>query len=505
MTSNYEEIQLKNKVKFTHYYFPQEKMLYSRYTSRRGHKYLKCVEKGCGCRGKIFNGVFKRTNEKVLHNHQDHENKASAERKLSELRMKVKATFTPIRAVHKKALLTTTRESGGRIAYSRCRRTLQRVRHDSMPVCKSMSDLINHLENDESLIFKAFGTLRSSRFYYGAVGDQPVFANADLIAGLPTLFNVFIDGTFNVQPFNAAQLLVVMGEVRGRPRPLAYVIMSGKTEAHYTSIFKFLDLAVFGFDDDGEKRQPISVSCDFEQAMRNAAKKIWPNAIRRGCNFHLGQAQRRKGRSIPKLSLKLKNGSKHQNILKMFMRLSLLPLDRVDAGFEAILQFIRLQSLMVDFKEFIAYFRHTWFGLFKKETWVVSDADRRTNNDCEGYNNKLKKIIPRNPTPWAFLEGLHYLAVDASSEYDSDGIRNAPPRPDRSLLSAPLTEALRELKDGTLNEFQFLEKMAKVSGKKKVTKVSGKKKVAKVTGKKKVAKVSGKKKISMKKRKPNKK
>jgi hypothetical protein len=150
------------------------------------------------------------------------------------------------------------------------------------------------------------------------------------------------------------------------------------------------------------------------------------------------------------------------SILKMFMRLSLLPLERVDVGLSSLLGFIKDIGLSDDFEEFVKYFKTTWLVRFPVKTWCVSDQERRSNIHLEGYNSLVKRTILKKPTLWDFLDGLMSLAHDASASFFSDRRTNAHPLPDRSELTVPLQEALQKFQANEVNELGFLAIMRKL-------------------------------------------
>lgn len=287
-----------------------------------------------------------------------------------------------------------------------------------------------------------------------------MFTNLELIAELPFDLDIFVDATFSVTPFRGRQLLIVMAELRGKPRPIIYATMNGQHTEDYLGIFEFMRDGILSFD--GTIRTPRIATLDFEQAIRLALVGVWPDVEISGCNFHFCQALRRYARSLHSLSPFLVVGSIHSKSLTMTMRLSLLPLLQIDAGFEALLNFMQENEVLDDFAEFLNYFRRTWFNRYEKSTWCVSERDRRTNNNLEGYNNRVKQTIPLNPRPWIFLKCLQKLAISALSNFDSDGYRNWPQQADRSLLSEPLRVALQQLENGIIDELGFLLQMSSI-------------------------------------------
>lgn len=453
MSKNYKNIAFEEKRDRHHFYFIPEKCLYK----LSSNAYLQCIEKNCKCSGKIVGDVFARTNN-IAHNHTaDHSLKATYEKTYSNLREAVRTQeTTSIRDLHHQALRADLpREVFAMLSWKKCRKTLERIRYDKMPSCKSLEELKNLLEDEESFVYSRFGEIRGQDFYQGSVGNNMIFANLDLIKELPEKFNMFVDGTFNVTPYCARnhQLLVILGEVQNKPRPLIYVAMQGKSATDYEAVFKYLRDSILSFD--GTTREPKQATSDFEKALRNAIKEVWKGIDLIGCYFHYTQALGRNAGS------KIKKGKVHKKILWFFKRLALLPIEKVDEGYKEIVRYIRQQGLTDDFKDFLAYFRSTWLVSFPKKVWNVSSVDRRTNNHIEGYNNKIKTVIKLRPSQWKFLDALIDLALDATTDYDADKLTNAPPPKDRSKLTKPLKTSLEQLEAGTITVFGFLQAMSK--------------------------------------------
>lgn len=58
--------------------------------------------------------------------------------------------------------------------------------------------------------------------------------------------------------------------------PVVYCLMSRKTAACYTAVFKFIEKKLFQLD-------PKEMMTDFESGMRSAIRKYWPKVTLRGC------------------------------------------------------------------------------------------------------------------------------------------------------------------------------------------------------------------------------
>jgi len=455
VTKNYKNIRNNSS---TYIFFGSERMVYKLDKSTVRGDYYHCIEKGCPCRGKIVGSLFQRTKSDVVHNHENnHELHSEYKEAYSKLKELVATDQRPIRDLHKEFLRSVSLETAGKLAYPRVYKTLQRIRHKQMPPCKTLDELINLLEfNDD--INKLFGMIRNHEFYQGAVDENLVFANRELISKLGSNVSLYIDGTFKVVPFKACQLLIILAELQNTPRPICYVVMTGRKEIAYRAVLQFIRDGVLSYD--GVERIPNSVLTDFEKGLRKAVLAVWPDTILNGCNFHFSQAIRRKASKIKSLSTRIFRNSKHHTAIKMFMRLSLLPRNRVVTGYKQLERFIiSSPSLRRDFKSFIKYFKWTWFGRFGPHDWCVGNLARRTNNNIEGYNRFVKDFIPLKPAPYVFLDGLLNLAHDASSKFESDRQQNSQ-RVDRSQISGLLDKCTKDLEEGTISELTFLKKMA---------------------------------------------
>ena len=102
------------------------------------------------------------------------------------------------------------------------------------------------------------------------------------------------------------------------------ILMTDRKKMLYKKIFVFLRETMH--------LRPKKLMMDFELAPRKAAKETWTGIKVLGCNFHYNQALRRKAMSIPGLSRLLKRNRRANENLRMFMRVSLLPLNRFRNG-----------------------------------------------------------------------------------------------------------------------------------------------------------------------------
>ena len=443
----------------TKIYVQEEEIIYLQDQKTSNTEYFKCSEKFCRCRGKVVeNGGFVVTND-MVHFHTFHSQKYAQTVNYNKLKEQVLSTNIPIKDLYRASLRQTDFKLSGKLNWRKVRNGLQNIRRKQMPSCPNLLKMIELLEKNED-VRKNYGMMRNLNFYQGCLNNNIlVFANLEVINLLPEKIDIFIDATFNVCPFKSYQLLIILAEIGNSPKPIIFVMMPNKKQQTYMVLFDFIKKSVLKFGN--KKRKPVTAMSDFERGLRNAVEASFPGIILRGCNFHHLQALRRKARKISTLATKVFKNSHHHFVLKMFMRISLLPIEKIDSGLYQLKRYIlSMQDIMDDFQEFIIYYESVWINNYKKTDWCVSNAKRRTNNNVEGVNSYIKKIIPRNPSPYIFLQSLLDFSYEISSNLSAD-LEEICPQKDRSKISKKLRKNLKKLNRGVITELQFLMLMAR--------------------------------------------
>lgn len=443
-----------------HFYFYNDKCIYTVNRIKGDSTYLNCTETNCPCKAKIQGDIMIRTNQDIVHHHDDHQFKAEFEEQYHKLKLAVESSSLSVQELHKASIRWMSRQAAGLMAWQNVRGTLLRIRRQIMPPCTNFAELDFMMDNNK-LVYETYGVIRGKAFFNGSVNGQMIFSHPKLIPALEEGFELFVDATFKVTPFyqRRHQLLVVMATILGKPRPIIYAIMMNKSEENYKEIFDFIKNVVFRFHKCFHT--PIAATTDFEMALKNAIKHTWPGIQTFGCNFHFCQALHRNAK-LTGLSTKIKDNSEHHKTLRMFMRISLLPIEFVERGINSLIAYIESNHILAkDFKIFIEYFRKTWTLLYPFREWCVSTGRYRTNNSLEGYNSKIKKWIPLRPTPWQFLDGLLDLAYNADSDFENARNRNEILHDeDLSRLTPELKICVPQLLNGNINEMEFLRRMA---------------------------------------------
>ena len=98
---------------------------------------------------------------------------------------------------------------------------------------------------------------------------------------------------------------------------------------------------------------------DYEDGMRLAIRKHWPNVEIRGCFFHYCRAILRKCRKLG-MKKSLKNCADARRIKRSLMSLPLLPGDNIKEGYDCIKVFAQKSKLFSKFSRLFAYFEGYW-------------------------------------------------------------------------------------------------------------------------------------------------
>ena len=112
---------------------------------------------------------------------------------------------------------------------------------------------------------------------------------------------IFIDGTFKVAPKNWYQLLNIFGYDKTHKffMPLAFIILSSKSEEIYNEVF-YKIITLVKAHTDLKSFDKVKIMSDFEIGLRNAIKNNFESCLLDGCYFHYCKAIWKK---IKKLNL----------------------------------------------------------------------------------------------------------------------------------------------------------------------------------------------------------
>ena len=165
----------------------------------------------------------------------------------------------------------------------------------------------------------------------------------------------FVDATFSIVPAGFYQLLTIMTyQTRARSyAPSAFILMEGKNESLYEAVFSTLMAICNGYN---ISIKPLKIMSDFESALRNALKQVFPSVELNGCFFHYCQCL-----WLHASKLGLRAPSRILDTKKLIALLKILPhidlQDRKDIFSEIKTTY---KSKDKPFKDFFSYYQNNW-------------------------------------------------------------------------------------------------------------------------------------------------
>ncbi|XP_046686461.1 uncharacterized protein LOC124372139 [Homalodisca vitripennis] len=195
-----------------------------------------------------------------------------------------------------------------------------------------------------------------------------VYLSARLKHALSNSRRIDMDVTFKVLPVQLGtrlQLLTVHAEY-----------LNYKNAAGVRGVLQYLMQLV-------QQWQPEIVLADFETAIRNAARLVWPHARIVGCFFHYAQA-----------------------IFPHAFHSATVALDSLQSqGWQGIVHaHSAMPSSCRQDPDWATYMENTWMRMIGPETFSVFSQCHRTNNALEGFYNRLLQRMGPHPGVWQFHE-----------------------------------------------------------------------------------------------------
>ena len=236
-----------------------------------------------------------------------------------------------------------------------------------------------------------------------------------------------VDGTFKSMTKKWKQLFVFMVEWKDVFHPIAFGWLPDKNAISY-HIFLFLVMNHFrqssALIGDYWGRTTLKVrkiKSDFEVAIHRAFELLFKI---KGCYFHFSQAGWRQvqkgGAVVAYMCFK-----DFRDFVRSVIALPFLPLNQIEAAIDDLnqVEFDRESPFYdeaIKFKnEFIKYMEDVWlYGNYTPKMWNHWRKPKKiTNNNNEGYNSRINKIISvTHPNPWVLVCTLQKELLRAETE-----------------------------------------------------------------------------------------
>lgn len=208
---------------------------------------------------------------------------------------------------------------------------------------------------------------------------------------------LYIDATFKLCKLPFMQLFSIHAFVRSddciKQVPLVVCFMTRRRKRDYVTVFSHV-LRLAG--DLRVKR----VVMDFEMAMWRSVKKVLPNVQRQGCAFHFVQAvfTHIKGEGLQGAYT---NDDGTYQYLQKLMNLCMIPAHHIPQLFTTLEQEATDNKLQA----VTQYMRRTWIDgdMWTPEDWSVYGLNIRTNNDVEGWHNRMNLLGRQNMSIYVLI------------------------------------------------------------------------------------------------------
>ena len=119
------------------------------------------------------------------------------------------------------------------------------------------------------------------------MNDIVIFSTDENIRRLSTKFHWCADDTFKSVPKIYTQTFTIRGFEGDKLIPLVYYLLSSKTRAIYSQVFRSLKDKADSLD---VLLMPTLFICDLESGLISSIKSEFPTTRIRGCYFHFCQA-----------------------------------------------------------------------------------------------------------------------------------------------------------------------------------------------------------------------
>ncbi|XP_045500699.1 uncharacterized protein LOC123706206 [Colias croceus] len=214
---------------------------------------------------------------------------------------------------------------------------------------------------------------------------------------IPNVHTYFLDGTFSSCCTPFYQLYCIHGDVNSDENftnivPLIYVLMPNKQERSYERLFISLKEHLPNW-------APLTMIVDFEVAVINVIKNVFPGVKLQGCNFHFKQALAKKAHALNMNSIDEK---RH---LALCAALAHVKKEDIEDAWLCIMEDAPQNEAVTKFND---YFVTQWLENKSIEfIWNVHGYRHRTINLAEAWHKRLNNMMhTKKPRMLQFLETL---------------------------------------------------------------------------------------------------
>ena len=287
-----------------------------------------------------------------------------------------------------------------------------------------------------------------------------IFATDAQLSLLQKAKTWYVDATFKVVRRPFTQLLTVNAFVRHdtalKQLPLIMCIMTRRRKEDYTAVMESIKNML-------EESRLQRFVLDFEDAMWRALDRVFPQVERKGCAFHFAQALWRHIQDEGLQHSYTKDEGTYK-FLRKVMALCYIPAQHIAGIFQRLVR----ESPSETISKFLTYVDRTWIAstIWPPASWSVYHMSIRTNNDLEGWHNRLNS----RGRPQMNLYTLISLLFDESSlvptqvRLVSDNKLRRCQRKSSRVMEARIHKLWSEYEDGEKSAIQLLRAASRLYG-----------------------------------------
>lgn len=322
------------------------------------------------------------------------------------------------------------------------------------PLPKSTEEVVSILENYKPK------TCRGEEFLFlnSAEHNILVFSCETNIRQMCEMSQLYMDGTFSFCTKFFLQLFTIHGYKNGHYVPYMFCLLQNKLSETYKKLFNLLKDKIA--KDFNLEFQPKEVFVDFEKAIHNAVKCVWPELRINGCRFHLHQAWYRKIKSLGLTQHYKDNESEIGKWLKYTFGLTYLnPSDVGDCFAFDLCSILPQNEKLTKYCDYLVQSYIEEDSDFPPHLWAECNPSvTRTTNACESFHSKFNEsFYTTHPSLYIFVEKLKEFQTDIYVKMQSlqtpAKIKDASVRNKLKII----TELCEKLKKSEISRIDFVK------------------------------------------------
>lgn len=396
---------------------------YKAYEAIEGNTW-RCIQKKCPAKLCLDDTNSTILKENGAHNH---EKSANLEREMFSNSLKRKATEDLLQKPQKLILKEIEDDSTGvsenfTTQDLKCLKVnLYRAKRKSIPrLPKSQQEVHETLNQISVISHKGENMIKINDIQNNIIA----FSTNTNLEYLSTKSKFFGDGTFTYCVNYFHQLFTIHTLENGNYIPLLFFLLPNKKMPTYEIMFQHLkDLC----SNKNPNFHPEEIVADFESAIHDAAKRIWPSINIVGCRFHLTQAWYR---NIQSKGLSTEYKDPNSEIGKWLHMLFGLPfLDSSEVMDSFVNDFMSAEPNDERVAKFSDYLDKTYMSdeaQFPPTLWSCpSTASERTTNACESFHSRYNsQFTSPHPSIFIFINVLKNIQTEVYIRLNSIHLKN---------------------------------------------------------------------------------